>query len=247
MWVQMIEIHEVIGRAQQGITRPFICRAKDGSIYFLKGHGASKRSLVCEWLAGQLGKSLGLPIAYFTIANVPEELIEISPRADIKELGVGFAFASKKINQTEFSFSQIKDVDQQLQRDLLAFDWWIKNGDRTLSETGGNPNLMWSNDTKSLLIFDHNLAFADDFSPKTFLESHVFAHQFSAIALDLVERDNYFRRFAKAMASWSDFCHTLPGEWLYTDQEQTIPLPLTCESIQQQLERYKLDSFWSIT
>ena len=49
-----IQIVEIIGRSTQGITRPFICRGEDGHIYFVKGRGAGKRSLICEWIAGNL-------------------------------------------------------------------------------------------------------------------------------------------------------------------------------------------------
>ena len=62
-----LEIVEIMGRAQQGVTQPFICRGEDDQVYFVKGRGAGRRSLICEWIAGQLGRLLGLPIAPFGI------------------------------------------------------------------------------------------------------------------------------------------------------------------------------------
>ena len=62
-----IEIIEVIRRSTQGVTEPFICRGDNGKIYFVKGKGAGRRSLVAEWIAGHLAIALGIPIAPFSL------------------------------------------------------------------------------------------------------------------------------------------------------------------------------------
>ena len=82
----MIQIIEILGRSEQGMTRPFICRGEDNNIYFVKGVGAGRRSQVCEWLAGNLALELGLPIAPFRIVDVPFALAENNPQ--YSELGV---------------------------------------------------------------------------------------------------------------------------------------------------------------
>jgi len=61
----MIQIIEIIRRSDQGVTRPFLCRAEDGAIYFVKGRHAGHRSLICELLGGLLTENLRLPIAPF--------------------------------------------------------------------------------------------------------------------------------------------------------------------------------------
>lgn len=80
-----VEIVEVIRRSEQRITRPFICRGKDGQTYFVEGKFAGPRSLVCEWIAGSLAKRVGLPIAPFTLVDVPEELLELDSGLDLKD------------------------------------------------------------------------------------------------------------------------------------------------------------------
>lgn len=49
-----IQIVEILSRSIQGVTRPFVCRGEDGCTYFVKGHGAGRRSLIAEyvWQAG---------------------------------------------------------------------------------------------------------------------------------------------------------------------------------------------------
>ena len=114
-----------------------------------------------------------------------------------------------------------------------------------MTALGGNPNLFLNPEENQLLIIDHNLAFADDFCKTIFLQNHVFSHQFLYIASNANERARHYQRFEKAMENWQDLCATLPDEWRFIDVEQTIPAPVTCESIKQQLDFYKLDSFWN--
>ena len=71
-----LEIVEIIGRSEQGFTRPYICRCGDGDVYFVKGRSATRRGLVNEWLCANLAQAFGLPIAPFALAEVPQELIE---------------------------------------------------------------------------------------------------------------------------------------------------------------------------
>lgn len=62
-----IIITEVIGRAVQGMTKPFLCRAGFFD-YYVKGAYAGLDSLCCEWVANRLvncvlpSAPLGLPM-----------------------------------------------------------------------------------------------------------------------------------------------------------------------------------------
>ncbi len=60
---------------------------------------------------------------------------------------------------TEITFANRSIVSKTRRRDLVAFDWWIKNGDRQLTEIGGNPNLLWTPESDSMVVIDHNMAF----------------------------------------------------------------------------------------
>lgn len=69
-----VVITEVISRAAQGMTRPFLCKA--GLIdYYVKGAYAGLNSLCCEWVANRLvnlalpSAPLGVPI--FRMGDVP--------------------------------------------------------------------------------------------------------------------------------------------------------------------------------
>ncbi len=101
----MIQVVEILGRAEQGMTHPFICRGDDDNTYFVKGIGAGRRSQICEWVAGRLALDLGLPIAPFKIVDVPEELVAVSP--DCRELGAGPAFDSLRQTIMELNYAMV--------------------------------------------------------------------------------------------------------------------------------------------
>lgn len=65
---------EVIRRVDQGVTRPYLCRADDGCDYFVKHRALPPSERVAEWLASKLAEALRLPIAPFGLIRIPEEL-----------------------------------------------------------------------------------------------------------------------------------------------------------------------------
>ena len=168
-----VEIVEITRRSDQGFTKPFVCRGGDGEVYFVKGVGAGRDSQFKEWIAGKLALAMGLPIAPFSLVDVPEELLLFDSEGKYSDLGAGVAFGSCKQTVTEVSFSVLSEVPKQTRRDLLVFDWWIANMDRMYTEEGGNPNLFWKPNSKELVVIDHNQAFDEDFSKENFFNLHV--------------------------------------------------------------------------
>lgn len=241
-------IVEVTGRSAQGKTRPFICRADDGHVYFVKGRYAGTHSLVCEWLAGSLALAFDLPIAPFTVLDVPDELIALGHAAGepLSELGAGPVFGSQRCDFSELTMITADLVPAETQADVAVFDWWIHNEDRTLSANGGNPNLFWETGASRLRVVDHNLSFDADFSPARFLSTHVFSDALRNAASDFLARQAYSARLSTAMTAWETAVATLPPVWHYIDPEQTIPLEFDFEEVRAQLERCTSDAFWNL-
>ena len=240
-----IQITEILRRSDQGFTKPFICRADDGNIYFVKGNSAGRQSQVYEWIAGHLALKIGLPIAPFSLVDIPEELIQTNP-LHLQDLGAGLAFGSQKQMITELTYSGINQVDDDLQKSVLAFDWWIKNEDRTLTESGGNPNLFWDPDKEKLVVIDHNLAFDDDFSIDRFKELHVFNRQNNQLFNNPANASEYIEKYKRVLNSWSEICDSLPEEWYYLDSEMNDLANIDLDKIYKILERCTEDSFWNI-
>jgi hypothetical protein len=194
-----------------------------------------------------MARRFGLPIAPFEVVEVPQELIELAIRPDIGDLGAGPAFGSRRMQITELTVSNLLEISQQQQIDVLAFDWWIRNGDRNLSDQGGNPNLFWDVIKEELVVLDHNQAFDEDFSVENFVGLHVFRYVRDAIARDMVTQAQLEARFEQILVDFDGICETTPPEWWFVDAEQTIPVNFDRHQIKIVLETRRGNEFWSFT
>lgn len=240
-----LTVVEVIERSIQGRTEPYICRCDDGEVYFVKGRSATPRGLIAEWLCARLAEHFGLPIAPYAIATVPDELIEADLSGWLRDLGAGEVFASRRVNAVELTEAHRDRVPPEQQHDVIAFDWWVHNGDRNLTALGGNPNLLWNPaDGGSLVVIDHNLAFDPDFSAKDFVDLHVFADKISPMFSDFWLRDAFTDRYREALGIWEEACDNLPQSWMYLDPDQTVPVEFPFVRTRALLDRAFADTFW---
>ena len=242
-----VEIIEVLRRSDQGITRPFICRGDDGETYFVKGVDAGRRSQICEWVAGRLAVLLGLPLAPFEIVDIPEEFLELNIGLDLAGLGVGPAFGSLERQVTELTVSAVEQVPQDLQQDVLVFDWWVRNADRCLGEHGGNPNLLWDPGSRELVVIDHNQAFDFSADREDFYNHHVFCTQLRELSGDFFRRTEYNDKFSSALESWSQIIAEIPETWWYADLEMTVPVDFDAEAVYELLREFEQEEFWNWT
>lgn len=240
-----LQITEILHRSEQGMTRPFLCRCEDDRLYYVKGFGAGPRSLLCEWLAGHLARAFGLPLPEFAIVQASQDLIELFPEGN--DLGSGPAFASLQVpNPQWLSRAHVSDVPINLQQDVLMFDWWVRNSDRTLTELGGNPNLLWKTSESQLVVIDHNTAFDREFDAAQFTQTHVFAERIPDVFQDLVERLEYSRRLRTALAVWPEACQNTPDEWWFMDEERTIPTDFDPNAVLALLNRRTNEELWRL-
>lgn len=245
MPIDPLLVVEILERSEQGVTRPFLCRCSDDQLYYVKGQGAGRRSLLCEWFAGHLAQALGLPLPPFAIVQAPRELVDLHPEG--RDFGAAPAFGSRVVAHTqELSVSHLNDVPVSLRRDVLMFDWWTHNPDRTLTTQSGNPNLLWDTDNGRLVVIDHNVAFDAAFEPRAFSETHVFADVIPSIFQDLVERVSYADRLRSALAVWPSACQNVPDEWWFADEERTVPASFDLDAGWALLNRCTQEEFWRL-
>lgn len=235
-----LNIVEIIKQADQGLSSPFLCRGDDGELYFVKGRASGRASLWAEWLAGHLGQAFGLPIPPFFLADVPAELIRECP-PELRPLGSGPAFASRKFEGCQWlELAAAPRVGNALQRDVLVFDWWLHNGDRTL----GNPNLLWDANNGKLVVIDHNQAFDSEFSIADFWTHHLFSAQREAVFSDLAEQARYSERLTAALSVWAEACDNVPHEWRWENDEQDLPTTFDPAAAKALAERCSTPDFW---
>lgn len=211
----MLEIVEIIKPAVQGRTTPFLCNASDGNTYYVKGYAASVVGLMKEWLGTNLAQAFGLPVPLFQIVFMDRSLVNSYGGLAVSELKGGYLFASKQVlSVTELKFETVKTIDAQLKLGILIFDLWVENEDRTLSEKGGNPNLLWKSDEAGLYVIDHNLIFDDSFNKVNFWQTHAFNSELINKQYDVVEKIEFEARMKKALACWQSAWDNIPYEWV---------------------------------
>ena len=222
---QTIDIIAIEGRTDvsNGVSRPFRCVGENDAEYFVKLKNVGWNHLVKEWIAGRLAQEMGLSCAEIVQVMIHQELVKGNPVYET-ELGYGIAFGSLRVNPAErLSLAFLPDKpDAELSR-ILLFDWWVRNMDRALSETGGNPNLLWQVDQKRVVMFDHDNAFDEQFDPKVFWEFHALrAH---TNAWDIGSREEMNLWLTAGLSRFDQIWAELPEEWLldsYGDPQCTL-------------------------
>ena len=265
----IVTITEILGRAEQGMTRPFVCRGDDGLTYYVKGAYAGRRSLCCEWVANRLVKlvlpSAPLGVPSFTMAEVPAALIEGSARKDARDLGAGRVFASMRMEGgQELNWSAAQGWPEKTMALLLLLDLWVQNEDRSLSALGGNPNLLveqiparrdddpegapWKDQPRREMLwaYDFNLAFDEDFSRERFFGAHVFGESLKAWPAGFRERME--PRLRSALAELDAIFDELPVEWLHVDGDESLTVQLDREKVRSALELPFTEpaAFWNL-
>ena len=220
----MLFLTEIQKAATQGRTKPFLCVGEDGRSYYAKGKAATASGLMKEWIGAHLALAFGLPIPPFQMAYVDRRLVEAHSSEAVEYLGSGEVFVSEQIPAImDFKHQFLKHVPQSLQRDLLFFDLWIENADRTLSKQfSGNPNLLWQSELQKLYVIDHNLAFDSTFNLQDFKETHVCQAHFSTSQLDILDKQALEQRLQNSLLSWTQACDTMSEEWKAQNEDSKI-------------------------
>lgn len=241
-----VDIIEVIKRSTQGATEPFICRGEDGHVYFVKGKSAGRPSLIKEWVCGRLAELLALPIAPFKIVTVPPELVALPSTLSLHALGAGLAFGSQERQLvSDILFGQSKMVPLETRRDILMFDKWVRNYDRTLSAHGGNPNLLWALDGEAVVMIDHNNAFDVEQDAPGLAQHHIFGAELFEILGDADLRSMYSARFDIALERWAEIVASVPNEWHFADADQSVPTSFTLDQAFAVLCEHRQERFWA--
>jgi hypothetical protein len=169
---------------------------------------------------------------------MPDELTRLSAREDIADLGAGIGFGSQTIpNTDELTYLYIGQIDEVLRAKILLFDWWTANGDRTLTEHGGNPNILWVHRDHKPYVIDHNLAF-DLAALPDFWSQHIFLD--SRALWTPAFRQSMEPLMRAALQELENWWGQMPPEWT------EAPTGVTFESVKKMLWRFEDESakFW---
>lgn len=236
---QYLKVKELSHKAIQGQTAPWHCKLSDDKSYYIKGKDALHSGLIIEFLCAELGRNLGLPIPNSTIAYLETRLIKYNEEAQDSFGSEGcHVFASEEVsNLVELKYSDLSLVEPELAKLIFFFDFLIRNEDRTLTETGGNPNLFIDPLTKKLTVIDHNLAFDSMFDFSQNKQIHAFSSFWFDTQLDLLFKQDMLKRLPEAIKQLEEIAKTIPESWI--DNSNNI-----IETIFTTLNLYKAEEFW---
>jgi hypothetical protein len=129
---------------REGGSLPGLVEADDDGLYVVKFRGAGQgpRALVAEWLAGEIGRALGLLVPEIVAVDLDASIADSEPHEEIHDLlvasvgrniGLDFLPGSLTFNPAA---DQVTDPDWAA--DVVWFDAFVTNPDRSVK----NPNLL---------------------------------------------------------------------------------------------------------
>ncbi|MBI1882036.1 MAG: aminotransferase class I and II [Chloroflexi bacterium] len=148
---------------REGGSLPAIVEADDGQLYVLKfcGAGQGPKALIAELVAGELGRTLGLPVPEIVLAELDPALGRSEPDPEIQDLirfsaGLNLALAYLP---GAFAFDPLlNSLGPELASAIVWFDGYVTNVDRTPRNNNiliaqGHP---WLIDHGAALYFHHD-------------------------------------------------------------------------------------------
>lgn len=236
----LLYIDEIIRKAMQGNSGPYICRGSDNRQYFVKSSGAGRSSQCYEVVCAELARLFGLPVPEYKLAWVEDDLISELP-CELSQIGSGMAFASLSVSTPlSVSVADVEKIDERTRQDIVVFDWWIRNLDRS----DFNTNLLWSGSSDSLFVIDHNLAFDREFDRATFLAQHLFRDDFERVRRDMYWPQEYAKKFTDCVEQLDSIFGLIPDEWHWIREEGGAPSDIDLEFVREVLTSYENLGFW---
>ncbi len=207
---------------REGGSLPGLVEADDDGLYVVKFHGAGQgpRALVAEWLAGEIGRALGLLVPDLVMIEVDPALGDAEPDEELQDLvhrsgglNLGLDFLPGALT---FNPGAAPIVDPAIAADVVWLDAFVTNPDRSPV----NPNLLvwhgriWLIDHGAALYIHHTWRDVDASAERAF--ERIRDHVLLPFAGPLDEADD---RLAGRLGVdlFSDLVTAIPDAWLPDD------------------------------
>lgn len=210
---------------REGGSLPGLVEADDDGLYVVKFRGAGQgpRALVAEWLAGEVGRAIGLTVPDLVGIEVDGSLGDAEPDEEIHDLvrasdglNLGMDFLPGALAFSRAVAAAGEPVDPEVAADTVWLDALVTNPDRTVR----NPNLLvwhgrlWLIDHGAALYVHHTWRDPDEHARRPF--ERIRDHVLLPFAGSIEEAD---RRHASRVdrAFLTGLVDALPDTWLPTD------------------------------
>ncbi|BCS32783.1 hypothetical protein TBR22_A20050 [Luteitalea sp. TBR-22] len=191
--LRTVRVTRYVTPLREGGSLPAIVEADDDGLYVLKFRGAGQgaRALVAELVAGEVARTLGLPVPELVFVDLDPDLARTEPDPEIQELIRASAGLNLALDYLPgaVGFDPVADrLDAALASEIVWFDAYTSNVDRTAR----NTNLLmwhrraWLIDHGACLYFHHGTDAADFAArvddPFTRIKEHVLLPRASDLA-----------------------------------------------------------------
>lgn len=216
--IRTVGITRYVTPLREGGSLPAIVEADDDGMYVLKFHGAGQgvKALVAELVAGEIARSLNLPVPEIVFANLDSELSRTEPDPEIQDLLRASAGLNLALDYLPGSITfdpLVETVDARLASEIVWFDCFVMNVDRTARNTNMLVwhKKLWLIDHGAALYFHHAWQNAEEQANRPF--SHVKDHVLLFAATELETVDAAWRDLLDA-EKIAATVSLIPDEWL---------------------------------
>ncbi len=226
---------------REGGSLPAIVEADDDGLYVLKFRGAGQgpKALIAELVAGEIARTLGLPVPEIVFAEVDPMLGRSEPDFEIQALikaSTGLNLALDYLpGALAFDALDVHNVDPLLASSIVWFDAFITNVDRTPRNTN---MLFWH---KRLMLIDHGASLYFHHTDTDYMErsrspfTPIKQHVLLPVASQLADTDPQLKaRLTPTVIK--DIINMIPATWLDND-----PLYANSEAHRAAYIAYMLD------
>jgi len=222
--IRTVNVMRYMVPLREGGSLPAIAEADDDFMYVVKfkGAGQGAKALIAELVAGEIGLALGLKIPEIVFALLDPAFGRTEPDEEIQDLlkasagiNLGLHYLSGAI-----SFDPVATkVDEELASEIVWFDSFICNVDRTVRNTN---MLNWR---KELWLIDHGAAFYFHHSWHSFTEqaNRPFEQVKDHVLLKQAARlDSVNEKFKKILTAerLQSIVSLIADEWLADDSSK---------------------------
>jgi hypothetical protein len=179
--LQTVTATRYITPLREGGSLPALIEADDGEQYVMKfaGAGQGVKALIAELIAGEIGRTLGLPIPELVLVELEAGFGLNEPHEEIQDLlkaSIGLNLGVRYL-PSAFAYNRLlPPPDPDLASEIVWFDAYITNVDRTPR----NVNMLlwhdklWLIDHGAALYFHHdwNNYLARSQSPFSLIKQH---------------------------------------------------------------------------
>ncbi len=222
--IRQVHVTRYITPLREGGSLPAIAEADDNFLYVIKFRGAGQgaRSLVAEFIGGEIARALGLRVPEIVFALLDSAFGRTEPDEEIQDLlkaSVGLNLGLHYFSGAISFDPLVTAVDEDLASAIVWMDALITNVDRTSNNTN---MLVWN---KELWVIDHGASLYFHYAPENWEEKAKSAfvqiknHVLLPYAGRLQEADAKFKLILNAELL-KGITESIPNEWLM-DEDKT--------------------------